>query len=421
MSPSPRSVGSLPLRGGNEALAQLLGSYLPRQEWARSALAMVGGTQAVPVRVVEVEVLRRGRPGLASVVVDAGETFDHRFHVIVGWRAVPQATASLLRPGAVLGPGEDDEGEVLLYDGLADTELCLELLVAATAGREHASRVRLVHSLASHSALVYDERLFMKCYRVIEPRTRPEIEMMMGLDKVGFNHLLAPVAHWSRSGWDLGLVREFMPGAVEGKALALTSLRDLLARAGTSEHASSFEQVGLAGGDLCYETRRLGETTAELHLAITEAFGTRPGTGPGKATEIRVHGDYHLRRVMRVDAGWLVAGFGDDPLIGAEAGASSQGEPKMASPLEDVADLLVSLDQVAAEAAAIQGESTMAHARVLAAGWVSHNRVSFLRGYLGTEAIARLIPLSREEVEGWLGAQVERRRSLSPGKGGAER
>jgi maltokinase len=398
----------LPLGGGASELAALLGPWLARQEWAQSALGVVGalGTLTVPARPLDIEVLRSASPGLASVVLETGASYEHRVHVLVGWRPVAQATATLLRPGAVLGIGSDAGGDVLLYDALADQELCLDLLRAATGGRERAGRARVVQSLASHSALVYDERLFMKCYRVIEHRPRPEIEMIVALDRVGFNRLLAPVGHWSRGLGDLALVREFLPEAVEGKALALTSLRDLLARSGSSDDEPGFEEVGLAGGDLGDEMRRLGETTAELHLALAEAFGTRPSDGSAAGAEIRVHGDYHLRRVMRVDSGWLVAGFGDDPLIGAHAGAASQGEARMASPLEDVAAFFLSLEQAAEEATEIQPRANLAHARSLAAGWVGHNRATFLRGYLGNREISHLVPHTAAEAQAWMAAHM---------------
>ncbi len=401
----------LPLAGGADGLSGLLGPFLDRQAWARSSLGT--SPSRVALRPVDVAVLRQGRPGLASVVVEAGEDPPTRLHVLLGWRETPQATAALARPGAVLGTGSDGSGEVLVYDALADPELCLELLEAASGGAEHAERARLVESLVSHASLVYDERLFMKCYRVIEPRPRPEIEMLAGLDRVGFNHILAPVARWSRDGGDLALVREFVPSAVEGRALALTSLRDLLARATPGQPTTSFEEVGRAGGDLGDEMRRLGHATAELHLALADAFGVREGGARVPGPRIRTHGDYHLRRVMRVDAGWLVAGFGDDPLIGAQAGAASQGEPRMGVPLEDVADLFISLEQVADEAALVQPPGTMAHARVLADGWVRHNRRSFLRGYLEIPGIGRLVPAGREEVDSIVASKVLDRRAAA--------
>ena len=94
--------------------------------------------------------------------------------------------------------------------------------------------------------------------------------------------MLRPVANWVRHGWDLALVREYAPGAVEGRLLALTSLRDLLGRT-IDEDKLRREEVGGAGGDLSSEMRRLGEITANLHLALAEAFGARPSPGGGNA------------------------------------------------------------------------------------------------------------------------------------------
>jgi maltokinase len=379
----------------------LVGAYLARQDWAQTALGSFGESN-LPAEVIDVEVLRTEHPGMASVIVACR---DCTFHLVLGWRAVAVAPGVLgAQSDAVLGPSRDSSGDVLVYAALADSELVVDLLEAVTAGAEHARRGRVVQSLVSHSSLVYDDRLFMKCYRVIEPRPRPEVEMVRRLDAAGFNHMLAPVGHWHRNGRDLALVREFVPGAVEGLALAHTSLRDLLARADSSENGATFADVGIAGGDLGPEMRRLGETTARMHLALAAAFGTevRKDSGPPSAVvagAVRLHGDYHLRRVMRTDGGWLVAGFGDDPLMGAAAGAASQGEGRFASPLEDVADLCCSLQIAADEAVAWQTRSTRAHARLLAKGWQDHNVAAFLSGYLATSGIETLVPGSRREVE----------------------
>jgi hypothetical protein len=86
----------------------------------------------------------------------------------------------------VLGLCDDGSGEVLCYDALADEELTAALLAVASGGSQRATRVRLVQSLVSHASLVYDERLFMKSYRVLEPAPRPEIEVLLSLDAVGF-------------------------------------------------------------------------------------------------------------------------------------------------------------------------------------------------------------------------------------------
>jgi maltokinase len=157
--------------------------------------------------------------------------------------------------------------------------------------------------------------------------------------------------------------------------------------------------------------QRLGATTAELHLAMREAFGTT--AGPEGDPLIRLHGDYHLRRVMRSDTGWVVAGFGDDPLIGREAGAPSQGEARFGPPLEDMADLVASLAQVAGEAASFQPAGTSAQTRPLAEGWVAHNRKELLRGYLAVDGIDGLVRRPQIEIDSWLDAAVPPRLARS--------
>jgi maltokinase len=397
-------------------LEPLVGPYLARQAWAQTALGPYAHERQAP-SVTDVDVLRTEHPGMASVIVECGE---RTFHLVIGWRSVAVAPGVLgAQPGAVLGPSHDGQGDVLVYDALADAELVVFLLAAATGGAEQAQRARVVQSLVSHSSVVYDDRLLMKCYRVIEPRSRPEIEMVRRLDAGGFKHMLDPVAHWQRDGRDLALVRAFVPGAVEGLALARTSLRDLLAHADASENGADFADLRLAGGDLGPEMRRLGETTAEMHLALAEAFGTAPAPadrgqardGGSAGPAIRVHGDYHLRRVMRTDEGWLVAGFGDDPLMGEAAGAGSQGEGRFASALEDVADLCCSLSIAAAEAVAFQTRRARPHARLLAEGWERHNVSAFVGGYLSLAGISRLVPEGRDDVEVMLGEMLEARRA----------
>ncbi|MGO9963522.1 MAG: maltokinase N-terminal cap-like domain-containing protein [Acidimicrobiales bacterium] len=378
------------------ALAGLVVPYLQRQPWFLADMSRFDRGVWATFQLADLEILADGRPGMASVVVSVGNRF---FHVLLGWRDAALAPAMLGdHQGAVLGMCDDGSGEVLCYDALADEELSTWLLAVASAGRESAKRARLVQSLVSHASLVYDERLFMKSYRVLEPAPRPEIELMERLDQVGFRHTLRPVARWERNGWDLALVREYVPGAVEARLLALTSLRDLLGRS-IDDDQVRLEEVGGAGGDLSSEVRRLGELTASLHLALAEGFGVRPLDDDGASgVAIRVHGDYHLRRVFRTDAGWIVGGFGDDPLIGKLGEAGVPREPRFASPLEDLADLSYSLRQVAAEAVAAQPAVTRPRAERLAKAWERRNRGAFLSGYLGVEGVGRLMTLDRSEA-----------------------
>jgi maltokinase len=396
-------------------LLELASDYLVRQGWfkAASSTEPPGAFELVTFQPIRDEI-----PGLARMLIERG---DQRFQLLVGWRPSTEISGVLRgEESALLGAVVDGEERLIVYDALADDELCRVILEVATDGAERATRVRPVASLPSHASLVFDERLFMKCYRVLEDRTRPEVEVMFGLDAVGFHAMLSPIARWRDHDVDLGLVRQFLPSALEGRLLALTSLRDLLGHAsgegaafqatGTSEDLD--RMAGLAGGDLAAEADRLGGTTAHLHLALAEAFGTRPlvagdfsSLANGGALEviladpgpealgvaIRLHGDYHLRRVMRSETGWLVAGFGDDPLY-AIAPPDPTGAPRTGSPLEDVADMTFALGQVVVDALAQRSQGGHDRSVDLAAAWRRRNRRAFLNGYFRTEGVDALLP-----------------------------
>ena len=52
---------------------------------------------------------------------------------------------------------------------------------------------------------------------------------------------------------------------------------------------------------------------------------------------------------MRTDGGWIISGFGDDPMF-AMTGATGSVIERIGSPLEDVADMFFALREVANEA-----------------------------------------------------------------------
>ena len=202
-----------------------------------------------------------------------------------------------------------------------------------------------------------------------------------------------------------------MPGAPTGQELAADI--DLAA--------------AQAGGDLASEMHRLGATTARLHLALAEGFGDRPrparprwprrwpgavrgrtrrppprrasspsgsrrSPGARRAAAIRVHGDFHLRRVMRAETGWLVAGFGDDPLYADAICRTPRSRRAPGSPVEDLADMCFSLGVVAREALAQRPPSESELASDLAAAWCRRNRLAFLEGYATVPEVQRLLP-----------------------------
>lgn len=414
---------------GRDTLETLSRAFLDRQPWFQ---ATSGGASPSEITLDSAEMLRDDAPSLARLVLSCR---GRSFSLFAGWRRATDVAEALHgRESAIYGSATSNGTSVFVYDALADDALAVELLARATSGQVRATRVREVSTLASHASLVYDERVLMKCYRVLEPGPRPEIEMLQGLDSVGFNAMLSPIAFWQEDDVDLALVREFLPSALEGRLLALTSLRDLLARASGYDTRSSVGVNGAefdpahvaatAGGDLASEMRRLGATAARLHFALSSAFETRPlepnelidALGPfgddetavavpealaaaldGLArseagSEIRLHGDFHLRRVMRAETGWVLAGFGDDPLYGSPVAFTSIPAQR-GSPVEDLADMWFSISRVAKEALAQRAPAETDVASRLASAWERRNQDALLRGYAETPGVEALVPL----------------------------
>ena len=384
-------------------LIDLATRYLTRQTWFNR----VANDAGEAISCTAIEPLSDAEPGLLRMVFALG---DLRLQLFVGTRrSIGVGGALRNQDASLLGALEIDGDSRLAYDALADDECCRVLLGLATSGAEEGLRVRRVASLTSHASLVFDDRLFMKCYRVLEEGERPEAELLFRLDAVGFNAMVAPVARWHEDGADLALVREFLPSALEGRLLALTSLRDLLAYVNETEDEAGFHAVAAgdsadavaasAGGDVAGEIRRLGQTSARLHIALAEVFGDEAllsgREGAGRA--IRVHGDYHLRRVIRSDAGWLVAGFGDDPMF-ADVAPGAPMPVHFGSPLEDVADMYLALSQVAHEALSLRPVAEQPFAEPLSDAWIRRNRSAFLRGYREVDGVERLLPSDDGEV-----------------------
>jgi maltokinase len=403
------------------ALAEIVAAYLVRS-----------GREAdnVPVEVLEAEVLARGRPGLVDVVARVGSRI---VHLPLGLREPGSETKFMAGDEeSVLGVFEDEEGLAVAFDALRDAEVVTALLREVIHQETDASRVRQIRHTPDSVTLALEDRLAFTVFSELVDGERPGLGLLLALDEVGFNHIAAPEAVWRRSGRDLGVVQEFLAGASSGRALAMTSVRDLYASGGPPE---------LAGGDFGAEAHRLGTMAARMHLGLDQAFGRRPGDPrqwahaveqairpvaptllerPDVTTLlddlraltvpchcIRTHGDFQVGRVARTEQGWYVADFstGGRPAIrggmasddGGSEGAAA-AEPAYRSPLADVADLLWSLGAVADDAAEERDPSGREGLSELAAAWEERNRRAFFAGYLGVAGISGLVPLGREAV-----------------------
>jgi maltokinase len=380
-----------------EELAGLLPAYLPRQRW-------FAGHAADGVEVVDYEVLREGWPALVwALVVVSGS----HYQVVVGGRPLGEPAEFLGgHEAAVLGEADG----AFWYDAVLDPVLARRILEVVTAGRETAERVRMIGVEQSNSSIVFDDRLIGKVFRRLQPGRNPDVEVTTALFAEGFPHVAEPVGWWTRDGYDLAIVQQFLHGGSEGWALALTSLRDLYA---------SGDDPAEAGGDFAGEAERLGRMTAAMHVAMASAFGRSKGDAVAWAAAmepafdgldedehragahrllvrlrnvldagaaIRVHGDYHLGQVMRIDAGWYTLDFEGEPARSLEERRSPS------SPMKDVAGMLRSFDY-AAQAVLHEREPREREQLIpLADAWARRNRQAFLDGYLVTDGIDALMP-----------------------------
>lgn len=404
-----------------DTLLPLLADFLPQQRWYRGTDGPRG------LNVLHSETERTDWPALVDLIVDAdGEIYQ----VLVGIRPGAEQPEFLRgHDGAWLGEVETASGVAHAYEATLDPELGSALLDRLTDGSEHAERVRPVAAEQSNTSLVYDDRLILKVFRRLHPGINPEIEVTEALAAVGFEHVAAPVASLQWGDYSLGVLQPYLAGGVEGWALALTSLRDLFGVHDTQpvplvtdDGLPPQADPGQAGGDFSAEAERLGAMTANLHVALAEAFGTHPGDArawadqvaaqvaaaplpddvrreaidslisnmgdvadPGPAT--RVHGDYHLGQVMRTDAGWYILDFEGEP------DRSLEDRRRATSPLRDVAGMLRSLHYASLVALSDRDEVGLVEA------WEGRNRSAFLDGYFANAEAGGLLPADRSSVE----------------------
>ena len=393
---------------------------LLRRWWDQHA---PGAAARAAIRVVDVEVIRLGRPGLVDVVAEMDGRLGHAVLAIFGPKDRLRLLGTVEEP--TLGTVEDADGAGIVADALHDAD-AVRLLLEAVEGRSPAARPRgrravsVVRDDAEAIVLAVDRRVTLTVFPWLARGPHPGMTLLAGLDEAGFNHLAAPIAFWRRAGRDLGVVQELLAGASSGWALAMSSLRDLIASGVPPQDA---------GGDFAAESFALGTMTARMHVALDRAFGRRTGdvvawvdavgrglnaAGPNGRRDaglleelrrsglhpptIRTHGDFHLGRTARTDHGWVLA----DSMPGGTAEGSE--EPVYRSPLADVADFTRSLHHAAAVAAAERGPVS-AHARLgdLAAAWEARNRRAFVAAYLATPGIGGLVPADRRVVRRLLG------------------
>ena len=320
--------------------------------------------------------------------------------------------------------GTDQRGKVV-YDGLHDSELTTVLLRAIAGERadgplafarepgvaiDLTARSLVLSVEQSNTSLVFGDSAILKVFRRLFAGPNPDLEITSALARLGSSDIARPLGSVS-SRLDgepvlLAVLSEFQRGACDGWQLALTSLRDLYARA--------TDRAAEAGGDFAGEAHRLGAATARVHADLAQAFGTQTLnpeelaglagqmtlklkeasaevsalatfadkvatayaalaeiTGP--VTVQRVHGDYHLGQVLRSQSGWVLLDFEGEPLVPLDR------RRDLAPALRDVAGMLRSFDYAARHL--LVGHPDAARLSGTALEWVARNSAAFCEGY----------------------------------------
>ncbi|TWP53518.1 aminoglycoside phosphotransferase [Lentzea tibetensis] len=295
----------------------------------------------------------------------------------------------------LIARGERVDGLVFAHE--PDTELRTGL------------RGRPVGVEQSNTSLIYGQQYILKLFRKLTLGENPDLVLHRALRGVGCQHIAQPLGSITTdldgTPVTLGMLQEFLPDAVDGWAMATTSVRDLMAEADL--HADE------VGGDFAAEAHRLGHAVASVHADLARALGTQTAGATEIASAIasmqsrldavlhdvpelgehsaalrevfeqarehlgdiaiqHIHGDLHLGQVLRTVQGWLLIDFEGEPA------APIAERTAMRSPLRDVAGMLRSFDYAAHQLLVGQDDDQLAYR---ALEWARRNRAAFCDGY----------------------------------------
>ncbi|TNC29714.1 maltokinase N-terminal cap-like domain-containing protein [Amycolatopsis alkalitolerans] len=271
-------------------------------------------------------------------------------------------------------------------------------------------RGRPITSEQSNTSIVYGNQYILKLFRKLSPGENPDVRLHRALQRQGSEHI-APLlgsitGELGGEPATVGMLQRFITDAVDGWAMATTSVRDLMA-----DPELPPDQVG---GDFAGESHRLGQAVATVHNDLRRALGgqladqdeldrtvktmhdrldsvleavpqlrayapvlraafekVRDHDGPVPMQFI--HGDLHLGQVLRTVTGWLLLDFEGEPA------APVSERSALRSPLRDVAGMLRSFDYAAHQMLVGQPEEPRLTERALE--WARRNRTAFCEGY----------------------------------------
>jgi maltokinase len=425
-----------------EQLRPLLPEWLGKQRWFAAKgrpLRSVSLAAATPL-------ITDGEPLLdlllLAVAFDDDSPVQH-YQLLLGRRLEVRGELEHACIGRVDG--------LLAYDALWDHDVTAWLLESIRTGRT-AGEVRFVPEPGaeiatgptgrvlgveqSNTSVAYGDTSIFKLFRRVAPGVNPDLELHRALRSVGSEQVAAlqGAVEGELDGQPvtLGMLQDFAANSADGWAMALASVRDLLAEADL--------RADEVGGDFAAEASRLGETVALVHAELAQALGISERDPAELATAMhdrltaaasevpalaehvepiraayetlaalrgaipaqRVHGDLHLGQTLRTPYGWLLIDFEGEPAT------SLQDRIRPDSALRDVAGMLRSFDYAAFHQLLQWEPGTFVDAdhdsqlEWRAKEWATRNRGAFCDGYAhqgGSDPRAHMAVLRAFELD----------------------
>lgn len=418
-----------------DELPDLLLNWLPRQRWFDAKERQISR-----VSIDATTTLLTGDPeaDLTILAVEyAGGEDPERYQLLVARR---HEFSDEIRNG-VIGV----VGDSVVYDGLRDSTISEWLLKTIVQGDSHRDvriirepGARMPQARAGHvssersgqTSITYGSECILKWFRQALPGNSADLELRRALRRAGNEHIAHPLVTienvLSDSTLTIAILQDFIPNPAEAWAMALVSVRDLLAERdlGPSD----------VGGDFAAESYRLGLAVAEVHADLAWALGTgeqyysdvadamsaRLSEAQKTVPELlpygdriraaytlfanqdtiqvtqRIHGNLHLHNILRTTSGWLLIDFGS----GLTESLNDATSPD--SVLRDIADVLYSLDNAAHSQLLDWGQVSQLDSQLIrrANQWSSHNRSAFCNGYASYAQVdPRQMPLTLHVYE----------------------
>lgn len=268
---------------------------------------------------------------------------------------------------------------------------------------------RVLSGEQSNTSVIYDcidadgtpRPLICKVFRTLQPGENPDVTLQGALSEAGSTQVPTMVgtvsATWPAPSEDapappaghLAFAQEFFPGTEDAWRVALRAV------AAQEDFAAAAHQIGAATAGVHARLAAVlptEEVTAEAVATLVAGMRNRYAAAVSEVPALaahehriarlydravnaewpvlqRIHGDYHLGQVLKVeDRGWVLLDFEGEPL----RSLADRNRPDLA--IRDVAGMLRSFDYAA-------GSWEQSHPGRRARDWVQRAQEGFLDGY----------------------------------------